>query len=104
MGHPVFAQPKSLKGFSVIWLHTYLFSSLFYQTATAVDTDDVKEVANKVLNGTKDALNTVKDVGKDALDTAKDAGNTGKSFSEALILASVNSQYDNRLFIELQVQ
>ena len=29
---------------------------------------------------------------------------TGKSFLEALILASVNPQYDNRLFIELQVQ
>ena len=29
---------------------------------------------------------------------------TGKSFSEALILASVNPQYDNRLFIELQLQ
>ena len=27
---------------------------------------------------------------------------TGKSFSEALILASVNPQYDKRLFIELQ--
>ena len=30
--------------------------------------------------------------------------NTGKSFSEALILASTNAQYDKRLFIELQVQ
>ena len=30
--------------------------------------------------------------------------NTGKSFSEALILASTNLQYDKRLFIELQVQ
>ena len=30
--------------------------------------------------------------------------NTGKSFSEALILASINPQYDKRLFIELQVQ
>ena len=29
---------------------------------------------------------------------------TGKSFSEALILASVNPQYDNRLFMELRVQ
>ena len=29
---------------------------------------------------------------------------TGKSFSESLILAFVNPQYDNRLFIELQVQ
>ena len=29
---------------------------------------------------------------------------TGKSFSEALILASTNPQYDKRLFIELQVQ
>ena len=29
---------------------------------------------------------------------------TGKSFSEALILASTNPQYDNRLFIELHVQ
>ena len=29
---------------------------------------------------------------------------TGKSFSEALILASTNPQYDDRLFIELQVQ
>ena len=29
---------------------------------------------------------------------------TGKSMSEARILASTNPQYDNRLFIELQVQ
>ena len=29
---------------------------------------------------------------------------TGKSFSEALILASTNPQYDNRLFIELPIQ
>ena len=29
---------------------------------------------------------------------------TGKSFSEALIFASTNTQYDDRLFIELQVQ
>ena len=29
---------------------------------------------------------------------------TGKSFSEALIFASTNPQYDDRLFIELPVQ
>ena len=29
---------------------------------------------------------------------------TGKSFSEALILVSTNPQYEKRLFIELQVQ
>ena len=29
---------------------------------------------------------------------------TGKSFSEALILASTNPQYDRRLLIELRVQ
>ena len=29
---------------------------------------------------------------------------TGKSFSEALILALTNPQYDKRLFMELQVQ
>ena len=29
---------------------------------------------------------------------------TGKFFSEALILASTNPQYDKRLFIELQLQ
>ena len=29
---------------------------------------------------------------------------TGKSFSEPLILASTNPQYDDRLFIELPVQ
>ena len=29
---------------------------------------------------------------------------TGKSFSEALILASTNPQYDKRLFIELRIQ
>ena len=29
---------------------------------------------------------------------------TGKSLSEALIFSSTNQQYDNRLFIELQVQ
>ena len=31
-------------------------------------------------------------------------GYTGKSLSEALILASTNPKYDKRLFIELQVQ
>jgi len=31
-------------------------------------------------------------------------GNTGKSLSEALIFASTNPKYDDRLFIELQVQ
>ena len=29
---------------------------------------------------------------------------TGKSLSEAFIFASINPQYDDRLFIELQVQ
>ena len=29
---------------------------------------------------------------------------TGKSLSEALLFASTNPQYDDRLFIELQVQ
>ena len=29
---------------------------------------------------------------------------TGKSLSEALIFASTNPQYDNRLFIELQIK
>ena len=29
---------------------------------------------------------------------------TGRSFSEALILASTNQQYDKRLFIDLPVQ
>ena len=29
---------------------------------------------------------------------------TGKSFSEVLIFASTNSQYDDRLFVEIQVQ
>ena len=29
---------------------------------------------------------------------------TGKSLSEAFIIASINPQYDDRLFIELQVQ
>ena len=29
---------------------------------------------------------------------------TGKSLSEALIFASTNPQYDDRLFIELQLQ
>ena len=32
------------------------------------------------------------------------AHRTGKSLSEALIFASTNRHYDNRLFIELQVQ
>jgi hypothetical protein len=31
----------------------------------------------------------------------KEAIGTGKSFSEALILASTNPQYDKRLFMEL---
>ena len=34
----------------------------------------------------------------------KSALHTGKSFSEALILASTNPQYDKRLFIDLPVQ
>ena len=32
------------------------------------------------------------------------SNDTGKSLSEALILASTNPQYDDRLFIELRVQ
>ena len=32
---------------------------------------------------------------------AQKSSYTGKSFSEALILASTNPQYDNRLFMEL---
>ena len=32
------------------------------------------------------------------------AVSTGKSLSEALIFASTNPQYDDRLFIELQIQ
>jgi hypothetical protein len=36
--------------------------------------------------------------------THQDEEDTGKSFSEALILASTNPQYDKRLFIELPVQ
>ena len=36
--------------------------------------------------------------------TTKKALRTGKSLSEALIFASTNPQYDDRLFIELQVQ
>ena len=34
----------------------------------------------------------------------KKAKGTGKSFSETLILASANPQYDKRLFIELPVE
>ena len=36
--------------------------------------------------------------------TVKSLGITGKSFSEALILASTNPEYDKRSFIESQVQ
>ena len=35
---------------------------------------------------------------------AQEEMHTGYSLSEALILASINPKYDNRLFIELQVQ
>ena len=38
------------------------------------------------------------------LDDEEEGESTGKSLSEALIFASTNPQYDNRLFIELQVQ
>jgi hypothetical protein len=36
--------------------------------------------------------------------TGLDNFNTGYSFSELLILKSIDPKYDNRLFIELQVQ
>ena len=36
--------------------------------------------------------------------TSESETSTGKSFSEAFILPSINPQYDKRLFIELQVQ
>ena len=36
--------------------------------------------------------------------TGLDNFNTGYSFSESLIFASLNPKHDNRLFIELQVQ
>ena len=37
-------------------------------------------------------------------DQSKFGTSTGKSLSEALIFTSTNPQYDDRLFIELQVQ
>ena len=37
-------------------------------------------------------------------DSNADSGVTGKSVSEALILESVNPQYDDRLFMKLRVQ
>ena len=39
-----------------------------------------------------------------AIQAANWFGSTGKSLSEAFIFASTNPQFDNRLFIELQVQ
>ena len=39
-----------------------------------------------------------------SLKPLKEVVRTGKSLSEVLILVSTNSQYDERLFIELQVQ
>ena len=42
---------------------------------------------------------------KHSYDMNMKSGNlTGKSMSKALIFASINPQYDNRLFIELRVQ
>ena len=41
---------------------------------------------------------------KVAIETIVNVAPTGKSFSEALILASTKPQYDKILFIELQVQ
>ena len=43
-------------------------------------------------------------VGTDVSTVKKNLGSTGISLSEAYIFASTNPQYDNRVFIELQVQ
>ena len=50
--------------------------------------------------------NTLDDIGDNELfkSSLEPSGDTGKSFSGGLILASTNPQYDQRLFIELQVQ
>jgi hypothetical protein len=48
-------------------------------------------------------LNSKKEAYK-FLTTSFSKRGTGKSLSEALIFASTNPYYDNRLFIELQVQ
>ena len=53
---------------------------------------DIARLRKKNANESKDETNG---------QTKKD---TGKSFSEALILASTNPQYDKRLFIDLPVQ
>ena len=50
-----------------------------------------------------DALEAVT-LNNQANDINSSPNSTGKSLSEALILASTNPQYDNRLFIELRVQ
>ena len=57
----------------------------------------------------QDYRRATSDTTYDATSTAKKAtsntvGGTGKSMSEALIFASTNPQYDNKLFIELPVQ
>ena len=59
--------------------------------ARGLDVDDVKFVINyDYPNNSEDYIHRI--------------GRTGKSLSEAFIFASTNPQYDNRLFIELQVQ
>jgi hypothetical protein len=50
------------------------------------------------------SLGECEDRCNDLYNQCVDGGNTGKYLSEALIFASTNPQYDNRLLIELQVQ
>ena len=57
-------------------------------------------------DGTEDYIKEGDIDGKDIVLIDENVGEyiTGKSFSEALILASTNSQYDKRLSIELSIQ
>ena len=63
---------------------------------------DEDEEQDEESEGSSEAENS--DEEEEQMDVDENEENTGKSLSKALIFESTNPQYEDRLFIELQVQ
>ena len=82
---------------------------MFSLIAKLYSSQDMPNFSEGLFHLGNESNNFVNTTNTDLLNTDKElyfniTSSTGKYFSEALILASTNPQYDKRLFIDLPVQ
>ena len=82
---------------------------MFSLIAKLYSSQDMPNFSEGLFHLGNESNNFVNTTNTDLLNTDKElyfniTSSTGKSFSEALILASINPRYDKRLFIDLPLQ